>query len=130
MNIFSMLFLQSLRSCDTARYLVKENHIYCTSKETYMPNFGGSLGLPRKPSSQAQNLIEYHSTTTLRAGSIGPWAGTCPDLIRTVSTFKAEIFHPYVKEVEPWTRQELWHAIGQLKQQSLDFAFLLIASTN
>lgn len=42
----------------------------------------------------------------------------CPDLVRTVCAFKAATVRPFVKEVEPWTRQELWHAIEQLKDQS------------
>ena len=42
----------------------------------------------------------------------------CPDLIRTVCASKAETFRPFVGEVGPWTREELWHAIGQLKEQS------------
>ena len=42
----------------------------------------------------------------------------CPDLIRTVCTSKLEMFRPFVKEIDPWTREELCHAIGQLKEQS------------
>ena len=42
----------------------------------------------------------------------------CPDLIRTVCASKAEMFRPFVKEIDPWTREELWHAIGQLREQS------------
>ena len=42
----------------------------------------------------------------------------CPDLVRTVCASKAATIRPFVKEVEPWTRQELWHAIEQLKDQS------------
>ena len=42
----------------------------------------------------------------------------CPDLVRTVCASKAATVRPFVKEVEPWTQQELWHAIGQLKDQS------------
>ena len=42
----------------------------------------------------------------------------CPDLTRTVCASKAETFRPFVRKIEPWTRQELWHAIGQLQEQS------------
>ena len=31
----------------------------------------------------------------------------CPDLTRTVCSLKAETFRPFVRELEPWTRQEL-----------------------
>ena len=42
----------------------------------------------------------------------------CPDIIRSVCTCKAETFQPFVKEVDPWTKEELWQAIGHLKKQS------------
>ena len=42
----------------------------------------------------------------------------CPDLIRTVCSLKAETFRPFVREIEPWTRQELWQAIARLKEAS------------
>ena len=42
----------------------------------------------------------------------------CPDLVRTVCASKAATLRPYIRELEPWTRQELWHAIEQLKDQS------------
>lgn len=42
----------------------------------------------------------------------------CPDLTRTVCASKAKTFRPFVREVEPWSREELWHAIEQLKEQS------------
>ena len=42
----------------------------------------------------------------------------CPDLIRTVCASKVEMSRPFVKEIDPWTREELCHAIGQLKEQS------------
>ena len=41
----------------------------------------------------------------------------CPELIRTICSSKAKTFRPFVREHEPWTRQELWHAIAQLKVQ-------------
>ena len=28
------------------------------------------------------------------------------------------MFRPFVKEIDPWTREELWHAIGLLKERS------------
>ena len=52
----------------------------------------------------------------------------CPDLIRTVCTSKAQTFRPFVKDFEPWTQQELWHATGQLKQHSgvdVQFCFFI-----
>lgn len=42
----------------------------------------------------------------------------CPELIRTVCSSKAKNFRPFREEYEPWTRQELWHAVAQLKDQS------------
>ena len=42
----------------------------------------------------------------------------CPELTRTVCSSKAQKCHPFGREYEPWTRQELWHAIAQLKYQS------------
>lgn len=42
----------------------------------------------------------------------------CPDLTRTVCSLKAETFRPFVRELEPWTRQELWQAIARLKESS------------
>jgi len=42
----------------------------------------------------------------------------CPDMIRTVCASKAKTFRPFIKDFESWTRQELWHAIGQLKHYS------------
>ena len=42
----------------------------------------------------------------------------CPELTRTICSSKAKKFRPFVGEHEPWTRQELWHAISQLKDQS------------
>ena len=41
----------------------------------------------------------------------------CPELTRTICSSKAKTFRPFVGEHEPWTRQELWHAIAQLKDQ-------------
>ena len=41
----------------------------------------------------------------------------CPELTRTICSSKAKTFHPFVGNHEPWTRQELWHAIAQLKDQ-------------
>ena len=41
----------------------------------------------------------------------------CPELTRTICSSKAKTFRPFVDEYEPWTRQELWHAIAQLKDQ-------------
>ena len=40
-----------------------------------------------------------------------------PELIRTICSSKAKTIRPFVREHEPWTRQELWHAIAQLKDQ-------------
>ena len=40
----------------------------------------------------------------------------CPEMIRSVCAFKAQSFHPFAKESEPWTQRELWLAIEQLKQ--------------
>ena len=40
-----------------------------------------------------------------------------PELIRTICSSKAKTICPFVREHEPWTRQELWHAISQLKDQ-------------
>ena len=42
----------------------------------------------------------------------------CPDMIPTVCASKAETFRPYVKELVPWTQQELWNAIRQLQKFS------------
>ena len=42
----------------------------------------------------------------------------CPDLIPMVCASKAESFRPFSELLEPCTRQELFHAMGQLKQQS------------
>ena len=41
----------------------------------------------------------------------------CPELTRTICSSKAKTLRPFVRENEPWTRQELWHAIAQLKDQ-------------
>ena len=41
----------------------------------------------------------------------------CPELSRTICSSKAKTLRPFVGEHEPWTRQELWHAIAQLKDQ-------------
>ena len=41
----------------------------------------------------------------------------CPELTRTICSSKAKTFRPFSGEHEPWTRQELWHAISQLKDQ-------------
>ena len=41
----------------------------------------------------------------------------CPELIRIVCSSKAKTLRPFVGEHESWTRQELWHAIAQLKDQ-------------
>ena len=41
----------------------------------------------------------------------------CPELTRTICSSKAKTFRPFVGEHEPWTRQELWHAISRLKDQ-------------
>ena len=41
----------------------------------------------------------------------------CPELTRTICSSRAKTFRPFVREHEPWTRQELWHAIAQLKDQ-------------
>ncbi|KAL9621621.1 MAG: hypothetical protein Q9160_004013 [Pyrenula sp. 1 TL-2023] len=40
------------------------------------------------------------------------------DLIRTVCASKLKSFQPFVRDIEPWTRPELWEAISQLKKQS------------
>lgn len=43
----------------------------------------------------------------------------CPDLIHAVCELKARTFQRSpVNNTKPWTRHELWQAIGQLKQQS------------
>lgn len=42
----------------------------------------------------------------------------CPDLTRTVCSSKAATFRPFEREPRPWTRKELWDAIGLLKQTS------------
>ena len=42
----------------------------------------------------------------------------CPNIIRPVCACKAETFQPFVKDVEPWTMEELRGAIGELKKQS------------
>lgn len=42
----------------------------------------------------------------------------CPDLTRSVCSSKAATFRPFERELVPWTRQELWDAIGLLKQTS------------
>ena len=41
----------------------------------------------------------------------------CPELTRTICSSKAKTFRPFVGEHGSWTRQELWHAIAQLKDQ-------------
>ena len=41
----------------------------------------------------------------------------CPELIRTVCSSKAKKFRPFGEEYGPWTREEIWHAIAQLKEQ-------------
>ena len=41
----------------------------------------------------------------------------CPELTRTICSSKAKTLRPFVRKDEPWTRQELWHAIAQLKDQ-------------
>ena len=41
----------------------------------------------------------------------------CPELTRTICSSKAKTLRPFVGGHEPWTRQELWHAISQLKDQ-------------
>ena len=42
----------------------------------------------------------------------------CPDLTRSVCSSKAATFRPFERELVPWTRQELWDAIGLLEQTS------------
>lgn len=42
----------------------------------------------------------------------------CPDLTRTVCSSKAAKFHPFERELGPWTLQELEDAIGLLKETS------------
>ena len=42
----------------------------------------------------------------------------CPDLVCSVCASKLETFKPFVGDVEPWTWQELWHAIEKLKDQT------------
>lgn len=42
----------------------------------------------------------------------------CPDMIQSVCAFKAATFKPFIDEVGPWTREDLWQAIGQLQQYS------------
>ena len=52
----------------------------------------------------------------------------CPTLTRTVCASKAETIRPFSGSVEPWTRQELWHTIRQLKNQdgvSARFCFFI-----
>ena len=41
----------------------------------------------------------------------------CPDLIGTVCAPKLATFRPFENNLEPWTQQELWQAIGQFKEQ-------------
>jgi len=42
----------------------------------------------------------------------------CPNLIQSVCSSKAKSFRPYESRLEPWTQQELRHAIDQFKQES------------
>lgn len=42
----------------------------------------------------------------------------CPNLTRTVCSSKAAKFHPFERELGPWTLQELEDAIGLLKETS------------
>ncbi len=42
----------------------------------------------------------------------------CPELTRAVCASKAETIRPFARDLQPWTQQELWHAIGQLKERS------------
>ena len=42
----------------------------------------------------------------------------CPHLIQSVCCSKAQSFRPYESRLEPWTKQELWDAIHQLKTES------------
>ena len=40
-----------------------------------------------------------------------------PHLIRVVCASKAATLRPFERELEPWTREELWQAVEQLKDQ-------------
>ena len=39
----------------------------------------------------------------------------CPELIQSVCAAKAEAFQPFERQVQAWTREELWQALGRLR---------------